>query len=367
MPSSTTRPTPRAFGALLVLSVLSSGTALAQVAPPLPPPPLSPDSGAGRKPPAAPPAMARDRGWMPLSATGVLQFRSAHPGWDGRGVLIAILDTGIDAGVPGLDSTSTGGPKLLDLRDFSGEGTIPLVPVNPRGDTVSLGGRRLAGMGRVRGATAGPWFAGLFLERPLGQPPAADVNGNGTSGDSLLVVVGRVGEGWALFADTDGDGSLGNERAVRDFLRARETFGWHRPGEPTPLTIAVNLTDELGPGRPLPSPPALRLFFDTEAHGTHVAGIAAGRGIGGVTGFDGVAPGAQLLGLKISRNDFGGITTTGSVVTAMAYAIRFAEARGLPLVLNMSFGVGNEREGAARIDRIVDSILDAHPGVAFVT
>ena len=35
---------------------------------------------------------------MPLSATGVLRFRSAHPDWDGRGVLIAILDTGIDAG-----------------------------------------------------------------------------------------------------------------------------------------------------------------------------------------------------------------------------------------------------------------------------
>ena len=33
--------------------------------------------------------------------------------------------------------------------------------------------------------------------------------------------------------------------------------------------------------------------------------------------------------------------------------------------MNMSFGVGNEREGAARIDAIVDSVLAAHPDVVF--
>ncbi len=113
--------------------------------------------------------------------------------------------------------------------------------------------------------------------------------------------------------------------------------------------------------------PELALFFDNSGHGTHVAGIATARGIGGVAGFNGVAPGVQLLALKIARNDFGGITTTGSVIAALDYAFRFAAARGLPLVLNMSFGVGNEREGAARLDAMLDSALAAHPGVTFVT
>src|SRR6185295_8261712 len=45
------------------------------------------------------------------------------------------------------------------------------------------------------------------------------------------------------------------------------------------------------------------------------------------------------------------------------YAIGFAQARRLPLVLNLSFGVGNEIEGQARIDGIVDSVLAAHPDV----
>ena len=73
--------------------------------------------------------------------------------------------------------------------------------------------------------------------------------------------------------------------------------------------------------------PRLDLFFDTSAHGTHVAGIAAGRGIGGAPGFDGAAPGAQVIGLKIARNDVGGITTTGSVLAALEWLIEWVEAR----------------------------------------
>ncbi len=311
--------------------------------------------------PAEPAALAHARGWMPLSSTGVPEFLAAHPTWDGRGVLIGILDSGLDAGVPGFDSTTNGRAKVLDLRDFSGEGRIALSTVTPRGDTVELGGRRLTGFGRIRGLVgAGPWFGGIIRERALGDPPASDINDNGLDADTLGLVVGRASDGWVLLVDTDGDGSLDDERPVHDYLVARETFGWHRPGEPPPVTMAANF----GEG---PRGPSLDLFFDTDAHGTHVAGIAAARGIGGEAGFNGVAPGAQLLGLKISRNAFGAITTTGSVVSAVDYAIRFAAARRLPLVLNMSFGVGNEREGAARLDVLLDSILLAHPEVVFVT
>src|SRR4029077_10231712 len=84
-----------------------------------------------------------------------------------------------------------------------------------------------------------------------------------------------------------------------------------------------------------------------------------------VAGFDGVAPGAQLLGLKIANAARGGISVTGSMQRAMAYAARYAEQRNMPLVLNLSFGVGNEREGHAVIDSIVNAFLVAHPAVVF--
>lgn len=315
-----------------------------------------------QQPQAVPPDVAFARGWMPLRSTGVDAFRQAYPAADGRGVLIGILDSGIDPGIPGLQVTTTGSPKILDLRDFSGEGRVVLAPVTPRGDSVAVGDARLGGFGRVAGFNPkGPWYGGTLAEIPLGELPAADLDGDGDDTDVLAVVVTRASDGWVLFADTDGDGSLANEKPVHDYLVARESFGWSVPGKESPLNIVVNFAE--GPRKG--DPPVLDLLFDTSAHGSHVAGIAAAHDMYGVAGFDGVAPGAQLIGLKISNNALGGITTTGSMLRALDYVIGFAAARKLPLVLNMSFGVGNEREGTARIDQLIDSVLARHPEIPF--
>ncbi|HET7024062.1 MAG TPA: S8 family serine peptidase [Gemmatimonadales bacterium] len=306
-----------------------------------------------------PPADAAARGLMPLASTGIPAFLRAHPTWDGRGVLIAILDGGIDPGQGGLGTTTTGLPKLLDLRDFSGEGRVALTPVTPIGDVVTVEGHRLAGFSRVRGVNGtGPWYAGTLRESALGEGAEADVNWNNIVGDTLTVVVTRATDGWVLFADTDGDGSLRNERPIHDYLVARETFGWAPSGQTPGLVVAANLSGPDGA-------PTLDLFFDTGGHGTHVAGIAAGHDLYGVSGFDGVAPGAQVIGLKIADDAHGGISTTGAIISALEYAIRFASVRGLPLVANLSFGVGNEPGVTARIDRLIDSVLARHPEVTF--
>ena len=307
--------------------------------------------------PVAPPELAFAQGWMALASSGVDRFLTAHPDYDGRGVVIGILDTGIDPGVSGLTTTSTGAPKILDLRDFSDEGAVPLTPVTPRGDSIEIAGQRLGGVGRLLELSpSGPYYGGIIAEIPLGEPPASDLNGNGAVADTLPLVVTRAPDGWVVLADTDGDGSLAEERPVHDYLVAPESFGWaprsRRPG----AAVAVNIEEAAGQ-------PRLDLVFDISGHGTHVAGIAAAHDLYQVAGFDGVAPGAQLLGLKIANSALGSVTTTGSMLRAMDYAIRFAEARGLPLVLNLSFGVGNEIEGGARIDALVDSVLARHPDV----
>lgn len=313
--------------------------------------------------PIAPPEFARENGLMPLDATRVTEHARLFPDADGRGVLIAVLDSGIDLSQGGLAMTSTGDVKVLDLRDFSGEGRVPLSPVTPDGDAVTVGGVRLTGFGRVRALNAnGPWYGGALHELSLGKAPGADLDGNGRNTDTLAVIVTRASDGWVVFADTDRDGSLANERPLRDYLVARETFAWRTGGRPAQITVAVNLTAPPGNG-----PPVLDLFMDQSSHGTHVAAIAAGRDMFGIRGFDGVAPGAMLLGLKISNNAHGGLSVTGSKLHAMDYAIRFARQRNLPLVMNLSFGVGNEAEGTARIDAIVDSVLAANPDVVLVT
>jgi subtilisin family serine protease len=306
-----------------------------------------------------PPETALAQGWMPLASTGVDKFLQLHPTFDGRGVIIGILDTSIDPGIQGLIRTSTDAPKLLDLRDFSDEGAVALQRVIPDGDSLEIAGRKLGGFGRVAGLnTQGPYYGGFLAELPLGEPPASDLNGNGVVGDTLPLLVTRATDGWVLLADTDSDGSFARERPVHDYLVARETFGWSHRGRPPQITIAANFSSGAGE-------PRLDLVFDISGHGSHVAGIAAGYDLYGVAGLSGVAPGAQLLGLKIAISAQGSITTTGSMMRAIDYAIRFAEARRLPLVLNMSFGVGNEIEGQARIDMMLDSVLAAHPSLVF--
>jgi subtilisin family serine protease len=311
--------------------------------------------------PVLQPQLAMLAGLMPRRSVGAERFLVEHPTYDGRGVVIAILDSGLDPAVPGLATTSTGQRKVLDLRDFSGEGQVELHQIMPERDgVVEVLGHRLEGFGRVARLASGPYYGGVFREIRLGAAPAADVNADGSIRNEFPLVVARASDGWVVVTDTDGDGLLDDERPVHDYAAAPETFTYRTPrGDDGPMTFAVNFSEADGV-------PVLDLYMDNSGHGTHVAGIAAGHSMFGVEGFDGVAPGAQLLGLKISDNSRGGISVTGSMLRAMYYAADFARKRNLPLVLNLSFGVGNEVEGAAAIDSLVDTFALEHPDVLFV-
>lgn len=294
-------------------------------------------------------------GLLSHHSTAVDRHRELAPRADGRGVLIAILDSGIDPSVRGLDSTSDNQRKIIDLRDFSGEGEILLHPATVRGDTIWVGERRLLGASHVLSAAPGAVWGGIVPEARYGSGPAADLNDNARATDTMVVVVAGTPGAWRLFADAALDRTLANDTPIRDYREAGEWFGWSALGPP-PLGVAVNFTDR-------GSEPRLTLVFDNSGHGTHVAGIAAGRGLHGVDGFDGVAPGAQLLGYKIVNNAEGGITSTGSVMRAVEAAIAEAQRRAMPLVINLSFGIGSARASTPMLDALVDSVLRQHPSV----
>jgi tripeptidyl-peptidase II len=318
---------------------------------PATPPPGAP--GPATRAPELPPPVAFAAGLMPLRSTGVDQFLAKHPTYDGRGVLIGILDTGVDPGVDGLITTSTGAPKIVELRDFSGEGLVALTPVTPQGDSVRVGGRALGGAGRIaRLTSATTWYAGVLRELPLGKVPGADLNGDGNNTDVFPVVVVRATDGWVAFLDSNLNDSFEDEMPLHDYRQGHETIALGTK----PITLAANFAEVNGV-------PVLDFVFDNFSHGTHVAGIAAGHALFNVDGFDGVAPGAQLLALKVANGARGGVTVTGSMQRALEYAAAYAARRGMPLVLNLSFGVGNEFAGRAVIDSIVNAFLLAHPDI----
>ena len=77
---------------------------------------------------------------------------------------------------------------------------------------------------------------------------------------------------------------------------------------------------------------------DLSGHGTHVAGIACGNGRVSDGRVKGVAPESNMLVVKLG--DFEGISfpRTTRLMEAVEFSVQFAEQRGIPLVINISFG-----------------------------
>jgi len=84
-------------------------------------------------------------------------------------------------------------------------------------------------------------------------------------------------------------------------------------------------------------------YLDTFGHGTHMAGIIAGRdGTGTVqegdeTRFLGIAPDARILNVKVA--DMGGGTDVSQVIAAIVWVVEHRTDKGMDVrVLNLSYG-----------------------------
>ncbi len=99
-----------------------------------------------------------------------------------------------------------------------------------------------------------------------------------------------------------------------------------------------------GPDLSFDSQDPAAIHVDTYGHGTHLAGIIAGREVGAAlpsgpddTNFVGMAPGARLLSVKIG--DRNGTVDVSQALAAIDWVVQHRDQDGLDIrVLNLSFG-----------------------------
>ncbi len=355
--------------------------------------------GAGAEEEGAP-AFPKD-GLMPKKEIGADRFLAKHPEADGRGITVAIFDTGVDPGAPGLQTTPDGRPKIVDLVDGSGSGDVDTSMVRKAKDGKLKG---LSGRTLTLGALTCPknaWHVGIkpafelfpsrlvsrlkqkrrklwdetqratqialvrqiaALEdasaakdrkqrRELGkrlEQLKALQKGYDDPGPVYDCAVFHDGKVWRAVIDTDEDGDLGDEKALAAF-RLEHKYGTF--SDEARLNYGINVYDA---GK------RLSIVVDCGAHGTHVAGIVAAH-YPDQPELNGIAPGAQIVAVKI------GDTRMGSS------SMGTGEERGLVAVLrnkcqliNMSYGGPTPTPNRTRMEKLYAEVVNEH-GVIFVS
>jgi len=310
---------------------------------------------------------------LSLSTCQVDAYRKANPEIDGRGIVIAVLDTGVDMGVAGLQKTPAGEIKVIDAQDFSGQGDVEIARAvwNETKDKIVRYGDKGApelytpppAEQRPAGTTV--WF-GLIKEKSYANSAVPDVNDNGKKDDVFGVCVVSKDDGTdddaVCYVDTNANRDFSDEKPLRNYKLNQDTFTFAREKtekQIVPLTIALNIFIKKH---------KVVLHHDDGGHGTHVAGIAAGYRILDQDGFNGVAPGAKIISMKLGENRLaGGSTTSGSMKSAFEYAAKYAREHNVTVVCNLSFGIGSVKEGLHEIDEFLDKLLRENPGLIVCT
>ncbi|MBZ0269705.1 S8 family serine peptidase [bacterium] len=340
---------------------------------------------------------------MPKEETGATAFLADHPKYDGRGIVVAVFDTGVDPGAAGLQVTSDGKPKIIDLVDGSGSGDVVTTTVRKveGGKVEGLTGRELKlgkwkiPSGEVHVGSKAAWeiYPGALVTRMKGKrkerwdaeqrervaearevlrafdeanpKPTAEqlrdreekkarldlLEGMGSDYDDpgpvFDCVVFHDGKNWRAAVDTDEDGDFSDEKAMANYRALRE---WATFDAESLYNFALNVYEDGN---------LLSIVSDCGAHGTHVAGIVAANHPDRPE-LNGIAPGAQIVAVKIGDTRMGSSSmSTGQVRGLVATLENECD------LINMSYGGSSPLANRGHIIDLYEEIV-YDEGVIFV-
>jgi subtilisin family serine protease len=263
--------------------------------------------------------------FMPIGDTGASQFMAAHPTWDGRGVTVAIVDTGTSLDHPSLLTTSTGERKVVDWVTA----TDPFLDNDPTwldmstqvsGPTFNFKGATYTAPG------AGPYRIALFNEDDprLGGELGKDVNRDGDTTDVFGVLWDTASNN--VYVDTNQNLDFRDDMPMTDYKVKYDVnyFGVDNPA--TAVAERVPFVVQTDGQRKV-----VNIGIVSGAHGSHVSGILAGNQLFGGA-MSGAAPGAKLVSVRACLFVAG--CTSTALLEGMIYAVKQSNAD----VINMSIG-----------------------------
>ncbi|KAF9174357.1 tripeptidyl-peptidase II Tpp2 [Mortierella sp. AD011] len=310
------------------------------------------------------------QGILPKEETEAAAFLKKYPTYDGRNTIIAILDTGVDPGAAGLQFTSDGKPKIIDIVDCSGSGDIPTTTIvkateNEDGTPVITGltGRKLhlskewknpTGEYRIGIKRAYDLFPEELADRikqerlaefqkehfllvakvqdelaaflkahpnltEEDQRTKADYNARlevlkdslknfSDPGPVYDCVVFHDGNVWRAVVDAKENGDLRDAPVLTDYKTERQYATFSNQDK---CNYSVNIYDDGN---------MLCIVVIAGSHGTHVAAITAANHPD-EPALNGVAPGAQIVSIKIGDSRLGSIETHHALTRAVKVII----------------------------------------------
>ncbi len=269
---------------------------------------------------------------MPADNSCIAQVTFRNPFLTGAGVLIAVLDSGIEIRRQEFRKRD-GSTRIRYLWDQTlapnapaenipdGTGSITPEGVNTPDDTGSI----------MSEGVNTPDDAGSIMSEGVNTPD--DTGGIMSEGVNT----------------PDDAGSIMSEDINAPLVR--------RP--PASFRMGVEF-DSAQINRALEAPTLQQQFellpsVDASGHGTAVAGIAAGSSVS----YQGVASEAELLIVKLGQPDVTSFPKTTEIMRGVTYAVRKAMELKMPVVINLSFGnTYGAHDGSSLLERFLDNAAE---------